>query len=95
MESNTIKGSSKIVVSKEQVSCNMDEEVVILNIKEGEYFELNPVAARVWEIIQEPRAVNEIMDIIFEEYDVSKEELEKDLYELIHELYAKNLVDIG
>lgn len=94
MSDNIISASSKIVVSKEQVSRNMGEEAVILNIKDGEYYELNPVAARVWEIIKEPTGMDEIAAIILDEYDVGKEELEQDLHELMQDLSARNLVDI-
>ena len=94
MTDDTISGSSIIVLSKDQVSCDMDEEAVILNIKDGEYYELNPVAARVWKFIQEPRKMDEIMDMILDEYHVSREELKQDLYELIHDLSAKKLVHI-
>ena len=94
MPDSIISGSSRIVVSKEQTSCEMDEDVVVLNLKDGEYYELNPVAARVWSIIQEPTAMEDIMSIILDEYAVGKKELEQDLYDLVHELSAKKLVDI-
>ena len=94
MSENILSGSTTIMITKEQVWCNMEEAAVILNTRDGKYYELNPVGASFWKLIQEPRTVDEIMAMLLEEYEVERNELEQDLYELVHELLAKELVDI-
>ena len=47
--------------AKDQVWCELAQEAVILNFKSGVYFGLNPVAARVWSLIQEPRTVSALL----------------------------------
>jgi len=46
---------SRLVVSKDQVSCDLAGEAAILNLKNGVYYGLDPVGARIWNLIQEPR----------------------------------------
>lgn len=94
MAENILSGSTRIMATKEQVWCNMDKEAVILNTRDGKYYELNPVGADFWQLIQEPRTIDEITAMILEEYDVERDVLEQDLYELVHELLTKELVDI-
>ena len=85
---------SVISVTKEAVHCDVEDEVVILGLKDGVYYGLNPVGAFIWNIIQEPKTVAEIRDAVLEEYDVEKEVCEKDLMELLTELSDKGLVEI-
>ena len=90
-----ISDLSVISVTKEAVHCDVEDEVVILGLKDGVYYGLNPVGAFIWNtIIQEPKTVAEIRDAVLEEYDVEKEVCEKDLMELLTELSDKGLVEI-
>ena len=85
---------SVISVTKDAVHCDVEDEVVILGLKDGVYYGLNPVGAFIWDFIQEPKTVAEIQDAVLEEYDVSEEVCEKDLIELITELSDKGLIEV-
>ena len=85
---------SVISVTKEAVHCDVEDEVVILGLKDGVYYGLSPVGAFIWNLIQEPKTVAEIREAVLDEYDVEKEVCEKDIMELIAELSDKGLVDI-
>lgn len=73
---NNIKKQTEITLdsvvqaSPEQVAANLADEVVILNLKDEIYFGLNPLGARIWNLIQTPRTVQDVQDILVEEYDV-------------------------
>ena len=90
-----IRDGAKIVVSPEQVSCALDRDAKILNLKNGTYYGLNAVAARVWNLLQEPRTFGELRDILAVEYDVDVAELESDIRELLEDLEQNELVYIG
>jgi len=78
----------------EQVSCELGDEAVILNLEDGAYYGLNEVAARVWKLVQEPRTVGEIRDSLLEVYDVSIDSCTNDLLSLIEQLKAWKLIEI-
>ena len=86
--------NSIIVAAKDQVFSDLGEEVVILNLKDGVYYGLDAVGARVWDLIQEARAVREIRDALLDEYDVEPELCERDLLTLLEELAARDLVEV-
>jgi hypothetical protein len=90
---NTMPLDTVISASPDQVACDLDEEIVILNLKDGVYYGLNPIAARVWRIVQEPRKVEEIRDMLLWEFDVDKEQCTQDLIELIGQLMEWKLVE--
>ena len=85
---------SRIVVMKDRVSCDLAGEVAILNLENGVYYGLNPMGARVWSLIQEPRTFAELRSALLDEYDVEATRLESDLRSLVAQLAEQRLVDI-
>jgi hypothetical protein len=81
-----------VVVTDRQVACEVGGEAVILHLDDGVYYGLNEVGARVWQLVQEPRRLSEIVDAIVSEYDVSREQCQGDVQGLVHELLEKKLV---
>ena len=86
--------NSTVMIAKDVVSCNLVDEAAILNLKDGVYYGLDPVGARIWNLIQQPRQVNEILQTLLDEYDVEKIRCEHDLMELLEQLIEKELVKI-
>lgn len=89
-----ISETSVVSATKDQVSCDLAGEAVILNLSSGEYFGLDPVGARVWSLLQEPTSVKAIRDILLEEYDVEPDVCESDLLALLREMAAQGLIEI-
>ena len=86
--------TSLVKAAKEQVSCDLGGEAVILNLKSGEYFGLDPVGARVWSLIQELRSVKAVRDTILEEYDVEPEVCQRDLLALLRDMADQSLIEV-
>jgi perosamine synthetase len=86
--------ASIIQVASEQVSCDLAGESVILSLKSGQYFGLNEVGARIWNLIQEPKTVGAVLDAVLEEYDVALDQLERDLFALLEEMANKELIEV-
>lgn len=86
--------SSKIVVSKDVVSCDLGGETAMLDMKEGIYYGLNPMGTTIWELIQKPITIQEVVDQILAEYEVDEETCYSDLTELLDQMVENGLVDI-
>lgn len=86
-----------LVASQEQVSADLSSDgsanVVILGLKDGMYFELNEVGARVWNLIQQPRSVQSVVAELLQEYDVAAEKCEADVLSLAEDMATRGLVD--
>ena len=82
------------MAAKDQVSSDLGGEVAILDLKAGVYYGLDAVGARIWSLIQEPRTVNEIRDILLEEYEVEPERCERDLLVLLQRLADEGLIEV-
>lgn len=89
-----ISQSSVIVAVQEQVSSNLAEESVILNLKSGIYYGLNAVGAWIWDRIQEPQSVSGLVEAIASEYDVAPDRCQQDLFVLLQDLFAAQLIEV-
>lgn len=86
--------SAVVAVVPEQVSCDIHDEVVVLNVRDGVYYGLNPVAARVWELLQRPRPVATIRNMLLEEFDVDSDECTRNLLDLLTQLKEWDLIEV-
>jgi len=89
-----ISGNYTVFRGKEQVSCDLGGESAILDFKRGIYYGLNETGTRIWNLINEPKTINEVRDTILKEYDVQPERCDLELSELLQELLAKGLIEI-
>ena len=85
---------SIVSASPEQVSCPLGDEAAILNLKNTVYYGLNPVGARVWNLLQQPRTIGELRDVLLEEYDVVAGRCEADLLELLQKMKTEGLIQV-
>lgn len=85
---------SLIVASKEQVSTDLGEEAVILNLKTGVYHGLDAVGARIWNLLAETGRVNDILDALLKEYEVEPDRCERDLLALLQKLADEGLIEV-
>ena len=69
-----------------------DETVVLLNLKDGQYYALNEVGGRVWELCDGSRTVNDVVTTLCSEYDAPRETLEADVMEILEELSGADLL---
>jgi hypothetical protein len=82
------------VVTGDQLSTRLADEIVILGLRDSVYYGLSDVGARIWDLIQTRRTLGEIVGVLVGEYDVSREEAAAGVDHLIKELEARGLVAI-
>lgn len=90
-----LSNQTVVVATKDQVYCNLGEEAAILGMKSGVYYGLNPVGARIWQLVQEPTSIEEICGTIVSEYDVAAERAHDDLICLLRQMLAEGLVELS
>jgi len=82
----------KLTISPNAVTRQVGDETVILHLGSGTYFGLDAVGARIWQLMGEGKSLDEICDVVLDEYEVSREDLERDITSLIKDLLAQDLV---
>ena len=83
---------SHVAINPSVIYRELAGEVVLLNLQSGVYYGLDPVGARVWQLLTQSRGVDDVCATLIDEYDVSAETLRADVQRLIGELSEKGLV---
>ena len=74
---------------------DLDGEKVMMNLDKGEYFMMNEVGSRIWEIISEPINVRRIIDTLCSEYEVDEEICKDTVVEFLGRLNNADLISIS
>jgi hypothetical protein len=89
-----VKVSDRVNVPPDVMARSVGDEIVILDLAKGTYFGLDPVGAKIWQLLTDRKTLREICDLIVVEYDVGPEVFERDLLHLLEELVAQGLVEV-
>jgi Coenzyme PQQ synthesis protein D (PqqD) len=92
--SQTISGCSTVALATGQVTADLAGELVILHLRSGVYYSLDPVGTRIWRLMEEPTTVAALRDAILAEYEVENDRCERELLALLEELAARELIEI-
>lgn len=84
--------SDKVTVSPQILVSRIDDELIILDLASNTYFGLNAVGTQIWNSLSEGKTIAETCKEISDKYDVSPDDIERDVVSLTSELLSKNLV---
>ncbi|MEM5769790.1 MAG: lasso peptide biosynthesis PqqD family chaperone [Bacillota bacterium] len=77
------------------VAADMDGEKVMLNIEKGKYYGLDAIGSRIWELIEQPHTVQEVVEALLKEYDVEEATCRQDVLEYLNTLHEQGLVELA
>jgi hypothetical protein len=87
--------TDRVTVPEQVLARQVGEETVILDLASGTYFGLDPVGARIWQLMIEGKTLAEVCAVMLEEYEVTREDIERDVLKLAEELSAKQLISVA
>lgn len=83
-----------VLVQREgNIASDMDGEKVMLNVKNGKYYNLGEVGGEIWSALSAPVAVSRIVEIIQENFEVPAELARQDVFEFLQSLLSEDLVE--
>lgn len=90
-----LDADTRLVAARDQVSCELDGQAVILGLDDGVYYGLNPVGATVWALLEAgPHTVAQLRDAVTDEFEVDAPTAQADLIELMGDMLARGLVEL-
>lgn len=85
---------ARVIISENVLFQNIGTECVLLNMETEQYFGLDELAARYWQIFAENSDTKKACEIIQAEYQVDEATLVKDLLIFLEKLGNENLVTV-
>ena len=71
----------------------IDGEVVMLSIENSEYYGMDKVGSRIWELLEQPVPFRELVAKLLEEFEVSAEQCSADTLVFLKKLENKKLIN--
>lgn len=85
---------SVLVQDKEPVGADLDGGSVLLSVRAGAYFSLNQVASEIWQMLVEPRRVEQIFAALIENHDVDAQTVARDVTPFLQTLVEQRLLRV-
>ena len=83
-----------ITLSPDVISQEVSRETVLLDLNSENYFGLDEVGTRVWQLIEASGKLQDIYDTMLAEYEVEPDQLLEDLEQLVTDIQKAGLVEL-
>lgn len=74
---------------------DLNGEKVMMNLEKGKYFALNLVGSIIWEMLEEPLNVENIIHNILEEYDLAYEQCKDDVIRFLNNMLKSDVIRVA
>jgi hypothetical protein len=82
----------KYIRNSKTISGRLHDEMVMMDLDQGKYFSLNPVATRIWDLLEKPLTADGLCMVLIDEYDVEPERCRIEVEEHLDEMINLKLV---
>ena len=84
-----------ITLSPEVISQEVSGETVLLDLESENYFGLDEVGTRIWQLLNEGSNLQNVLNTLLTEYEVDEQQLKKDLQDHITQLVDAGLISLA
>ena len=71
---------------------SIGDKSIILNVENGQYYELNSSSSLIWKLINEGKSVAEIISTITEEFDIKDIDIHESVIKFINSCTELNFI---
>ena len=91
-----MKVSLECVVQRnaEMIFTDLDDTVVMMDSDKGVCYELDPVGARIWNLLETARSVKELCELLAGDYDVTPEACRRDVLEFLERMHELEIMGV-
>lgn len=88
-------GLSSVVTRNDAiVFTDLDDTIVMMDVDEGQYYELDPVAARIWNMIENDQTAENICVALAAEFEVDATTCEQDTLEFLQAVSEQGIIQV-
>lgn len=89
-----LQDTTRITARPDQISSDLEGETILLHMTSGLYYGLNDVGVKIWTLIQTPQTLADLKQTLLSEYDVTPEDCDRELKELLTSLNEADLITL-
>ncbi|KAA0232192.1 MAG: PqqD family protein [Xanthomonadales bacterium PRO6] len=84
---------TRLIRKQSVISAKLDGDLVLLSLERDMYFGSKSVGAMIWELLEVPRTVEEIVGILQASFDVDTDQCLEDVRSFLNALVSAELVE--
>lgn len=77
------------------LTATVNDELLMMSVEHGKYFNLNAVGARIWELLEAPITVDGLVAALTSEYDVAPDTARQEVERFLDALRERGLLTPG
>lgn len=82
----------KYIRNDQIIDGELDDNQIMMHIGKGKYFGLNPVGKRIWELIRQPKTLDELTAILLSEYNISKKQCQQETLKFLRNAVKYDII---
>lgn len=89
-----IEGHTSLVRIIGQMSCQIDNDVVVMQLNTGKYFSLDAGGTRIWSLLETSHTLDQLVSTLLDEFEVPAEECRRDTLAFLEHLRSWGLIEV-
>lgn len=85
----------EVVQGKNNIVSEMGGEKVMLSIENGKYYNLGDIGGEIWDLMQEPIRIKQMVSNLMSKYNVEQTECEEQVISFLNQLNEEGLIEIA
>jgi Coenzyme PQQ synthesis protein D (PqqD) len=94
MRFQKMTSDSVIIRQRDTLTAALDDSLILLGIKAGSYFDLNRTAAGIWQLLDTPRRIGDIVELLLQQYDTDRSTVNQDVIAFLQLLKDRRLIRV-
>lgn len=87
--------AARFIRNGKTISGRLHDEMVMMDPEQGKYFSLNPIATRIWDLLERELTVDELCALLREEYEVESHQCTEEVVEYLGQMLKLRLVSLA
>ena len=90
----TVAPTSLVSRNEAIVFTDLDDTIVMMDVDEGQYYELDRIGARIWTLLETGRSAADLCDTLSAEFDVDPDTCRRDTLEFLQTAGTMRIVHV-
>jgi hypothetical protein len=93
-ENQILSFASMVSRSGDHLAANIDDELVLMDVEQGNYYGLNSIGADIWQRLEGEVVVSELCAALSVEYDADIDTISREVLVLLERLAEEGLIEV-
>jgi hypothetical protein len=95
MKTNDLTEKTKIKRKPNILTSTIEDQTIMMDLEQGNYYDLNIVGSRIWDLIEKEISVKDICSILLSEYNVEEKHCKMAVITFLKEMQKEGIISVS